>query len=297
MKRSMPFNTTLISHSIFTPGSMSWKLGWLQDEQPSKQGDILELLNKANQLIQSADNKEKVLELMDTYENALKIDSKNREALTGAAQYSCLIGIGYSDKNEEKRTYFLKTINRCEQIMYLNNQFAALVDNDEQAWEACRVLSKIELEALWFFYLGVSSLWKDCLSVIGKIINIKWTKRGKILLKNMMEIDPEWNAGTPYYGWANYYAAAPSFAGGDLKKAEEYYCKAIEMGPEMLNFRRTRALLLHTKNKDKEAFKKDLMWVLSQDPKKTNEFLTYPWRVFLQRDSQYMLDHIDDYFK
>lgn len=159
MKMSMLFNTVLISHSIFTSGTMFWKSGWLQDEQPSKQGNILELLNKANQLVQSADNKEKVLELIDIYENALKIDSKNQEALTGAAQYSCLIGMGYSDNNEEKRTYFLKTIHHCEQIMYLNNQFAALVDNDEQVWEACRLLSKIELEALFFLlYRGIESL-------------------------------------------------------------------------------------------------------------------------------------------
>ncbi|PIP37588.1 MAG: hypothetical protein COX19_16325 [Desulfobacterales bacterium CG23_combo_of_CG06-09_8_20_14_all_51_8] len=71
---------------------------------------------------------------------------------------------------------------------------------------------------------------------------------------------------------------------------------SIELGPEMLNFRRTRASLLHTQNKNRDAFKKDLNWVLSQDPKKERHYLSYPWSIFVQRNSQDMLDHIDDYF-
>ena len=112
----------------------------------------------------------------------------------------------------------------------------------------------------------------------------------------MMDIDPTWGNGTPYYAWANYYAVSPRFVGGDLKKAAEYYKRAIELGPDMLNFRRTRALFLHTKNKDRKAFEEDLNWVISQDPKKDRHYLSYPYSVFLQREAKELLDHIDNYF-
>ena len=296
MNKSIALNLTLISSSIFNPGSMSWKPGWLQFEKPSKKGDVSELLEKANQLIQSADTKEKVLELVETYENALEIDPKNREALRGATWYSFLVAIGYSDKKDEKRTYFLNAINHCEQFMYLNLTFADLVDKGENSWEACRALSKTELEVLFLWAMGVGGIWKECLNGLEKIVNLNVGLRSKKMLKVMMKIDPTWGGGTPYYAWANYYATAPRFAGGDMKKAEEYYRKATEMGPDMLNFRRTRALFFHAKNKDRTAFMEDLNWVLSQDPKKERHYLSYPYSAFLQREVRGILENIDDYF-
>ena len=296
MKHSSTPNPALISSSIFISGSMSWKSGWLQFEEPSMQEDISELLGKANHLIQSADTKEKVLELIKTYENALKISPKNREAIFGAGLYSLLIGVGYADKKEEKRTYYLKMITYFEQKMYLNQEFANLVDRGEKVWEACRVLSRDDLNDLFDYYLGIGMLWKECLSGVEKIFNLHWGARFKKMLKTMFEIDPTWGGGSPYYAWAGYYASAPRFFGNDMEKSEEYYMKAIELGPGMLNFRRTRALLLHTQNKNRDAFKKDLNWVLSQDPKEVQHYLTYPWNIFIQRNAQDMLDHIDEYF-
>ena len=140
--------------------------------------------------------------------------------------------------------------------MYLNSEFAALVDNGEKVWKACRVLSRDDLNAIFWYYLGTGMLWKECLSGVEKIFNLHWGARFKKILMTMMEIDPTWGGGTPYYAWAVYYATAPRIAGFDLKKSEDYFTKAIQLGPEMLNFRRTRAFVLHTKNRNREAFKK-----------------------------------------
>jgi len=283
--------------SIFSPRTMSWKPGWLQFKEASMQGDVSQLLKKATQLVQSADTKEKVLEVIETYEDALRIEPKNREALSGAASYSFLIAAGYSSHKGEKRTYYSRTITYSEQVMYLNHEFANLVDKGEQVWEACRVLSKNDLESLFLYYLGVGILWRECLSGLGRMVSLKMVLGGKKVPKAMIEIDPTWRAGTPYYARANYYATIPRFAGGDVKKAEEDYKKAIELGPDMLNFRRTRALTLHTKNKDRAAFKKDLHWVISQDPHKVRPHLAYPYVVFIQRSARDVLEHIDDYFE
>lgn len=277
-------------------GTMSWTPGWLLFEEPTIQGDISQLLEKANRLVQSADTKEKILDLIEAYEQALKIEPKNREALYGVGLYSCLIGFAYSDEKEEKKSYFSGAIKRFEQQMYLHTEFAHLVDDGEKVWEACRSLSKNDLNALFFYYLATGSLWRDCLNSFGKICNLHWGARYKKMLQNMMEIDPTWGGGTPYYALAVYYATAPRIAGFDLKKSEKYFSKAIELGAEMLNFRRTRAFLLHTKNKNREAFKIDIEWVLEQNPQKVRHYFTYPWNTFVQRDVQQMLDHIDDYF-
>jgi len=128
---------------------MAWQAGWLQTEEPALQGDVSSFLGQAKQKIQSADTKDKVLDLINTYEEALKVAPKNREALIGTAWYCCLIALAYAATNEEKRDFFVKTVIYCEQAMHLNPEFAGLVDNGEKVWEACRVLSSAELDSLF----------------------------------------------------------------------------------------------------------------------------------------------------
>jgi len=127
------------------------------------------------------------------------------------------------------------------------------------------------------------------------LVNLKWVFRSKKALNQMMAIDPAWGGGTPYYACANYYAAVSKFAGGDSEKAAAYYEKAIELGPEMPNFRRTRALLLHAKNKGREALEEDLNWVIAQDPQKQRHYFTYPYCVFVQNEAREVLANIDNY--
>jgi tetratricopeptide (TPR) repeat protein len=290
----LKLNVILIILSVF--GCMSWQAGWEQFEQPSMKGDVSSLLEKANKQIEKADNRQKVLGVIRTYDNVLKIDPKNREALLGLGSYCFLLGYGYADNSDEKEEYLLKSIMHSEQLMYENPDFKALVDDGEPVWDACRVLSKNEIEAMYWWYNSCGIYWKECRSGLGRLINISFVFRGQKVLTRMMEIDSKWGGGIPYYSWANFYAVAPGLFGGDMEKADEYYKKAIELGPDMLNFRRTRALFYYTKTGDREAFKEDLNWVLSQDPHKVRHILTYPWNVYYQRNAKDLLDHIDDYF-
>ncbi|MCD4779495.1 MAG: tetratricopeptide repeat protein [Candidatus Omnitrophica bacterium] len=48
-------------------------------------------------------------------------------------------------------------------------------------------------------------------------------------LKIVRKLDPE--SFIHYFGWGNFYLLAPKVFGGDLKKAEDYYHKVIEMNP------------------------------------------------------------------
>jgi hypothetical protein len=82
--------------------------------------------------------------------------------------------------------------------------------------------------------------------------------------------------------------------GGDLKKAEELFEKAVEVGPKWLYIKFARAKYLHTKRQDKEAFTKDLEWVIEQDPHKADS--PYPANVWMQAQAKDMLTNIDDHF-
>ena len=78
----------------FTIGCMSWEDGWKQFGKPSIKGNVVSLLAKAKEQANHANSKEKLLKLIDAYENILKVDPKNYEALYSLGSYCFLAGYG-----------------------------------------------------------------------------------------------------------------------------------------------------------------------------------------------------------
>jgi hypothetical protein len=140
---------------------------------------------------------------------------------------------------------------------------------------------------MYYWYAAKGNYFTECMNFLEKILNIRNTGETKKMIDRMIAIDPAWGGGHPYFSLAAYYAALPSFMGGDLKKASEYFNKADEAGTGWLYVRFYRAKILHAKTKDREAFRKDLEWVLAQDPHKA--LSPYPWNVYFQREAKKML--------
>jgi tetratricopeptide (TPR) repeat protein len=284
----------VIFMALILTGCLSWKAGWKQMDAPAMTGSAQALLDKAADQLTRADTKEKILALIETYESVLTIDPRNYEALSNLGSYYFLIGYGHADDMDEKEKYYLKAIKSCERAMYTNADFRARVDAGESVWEACGALSKKEMAAIYFWYLAVGNTWNDCLSLPGKIFNAVWPGRARKILPVMMAIDPAWYGGSPYFAYATFYAVAPGFVGGDMEKSGESFTKAIEIGPDKINFRTARARYFHSKRGDREAFERDLKWAIEQDPHRAGD--AYPWALFHQRDARKMLQNIDDYF-
>jgi hypothetical protein len=65
-------------------------------------------------------------------------------------------------------------------------------------------------------------------------------------------------------------------------------------GPNWIYIKFNRATTLYTKTRDKEAFRKDLEWLIAQDPRKANS--PYPANVWFQAKAKEMLANTDEYF-
>ncbi len=256
--------------------------------------NVSALLDKARQQIDQTDSREKVLDLLRTYESVLEVDPANYEALWSLGRYNVVMVLGYTINLAEKREYNLTAIRYCEQAMNTNPEFKALRDKGEKVSKACRVLTKREMAPLYYWYAGTGSCWKECFSRTEKLRHWHWARSIPKVLNRMMEIDPTWAGGHPYYAWAHLCVTIPRIAGGDLKKAEEFYNKAIEAGPNWLYIRWGRAKYFHTRKKDRQSFLNDLQWVISQDPHKADS--PYPANVYFQKDAREMLASIDKYF-
>jgi tetratricopeptide (TPR) repeat protein len=271
-------------------GCLSWDQGWKRVKDTARKGDASGLITKANHQITDADTKEKVAELIQTYEQVLEIDPENYEALWSLGRYYVLMGVAYSENNEMKKEYSLKAMRVCERGMYTNPEFKKLVDDGATVWEASSALNLREIEAMDYWYTALGWYLSDCMNQAERILNIRWFARGQMIVDRMMAIDPAWGGGHPYACKAAYYAAAPSFMGGDLHKSAEYFAKADEAGAGWLYVKFSRAKFLHTKTGDREAFRKDLEWILAQDPHKA--LSPYPWNVYFQREAKRLLDQV-----
>jgi tetratricopeptide (TPR) repeat protein len=266
----------------------SWDPGWKGIKDMDRKGDVSGLIAQANKQIADADSKEKVAELIRTYEQVLEIEPANYEALWSLGGYYVMMGTAYSDSVKLKKEYYLKAIRMCERGMYTNSGFKKLVDGGAPVWDASSVLTNREMEAMFYWYSSLGLYFSECMNPVERIFNLRLLGHNKKMLDRMIAIDPLWHGGHPYAAMAVYYAVLPSIMGGDLKKSSEYYSKAVEVGNEYLYARFFRAKFLHAKTRDREAFRKDLEWVLARDPHKA--LTPYPWSVYYQREAKKMLD-------
>jgi hypothetical protein len=284
----------LVASLSLSSGCMSWEEGWTRVEQPSAKGDVKALLAEAEKKMRDADTREKILDFLKVYESVIKIDPANFEALTYLGEYYFLTAYAYTPDVKEKEALYIRAIQYSERALYSNPAFRRLVDAGKPVWEACSALSKRETTPLYYWYFTVGNLWNDCYGMPGKLVNWRWPGRVMKALQAMTAIDPDYNRGNVTYAWAAYYAVAPGFLGGDVKKSDEYFAKAIRTGPDCINFPFVRAVYLSTKKGDREAFKSDLNSILGKDLRKID--YPYPWGAYYQRAAKEKLAQIDKYF-
>ncbi len=287
------FKLITVALILFTGSCMCWPYGWDIIEKAVVKGNVDELIARANIQINQADNKEKLAKLIDTYESILKIDSENYEALWSLGRYCSLMAWAYTDNMEEKKKYYVKAIQYTEQGIYTDPGFKALIDQGKKSLYAIRALSADKIEALFYWFVSVTRYWQ-CMSMVGRLINISWILNAEKVVNRIYELDPKWGGGHGYYTVALYSAYMPGFLGGDMEKAKVYVEKAIKEGPNWLYIKFGRACSIHVKNKDREGFIKDLEWVITQDPHKMDS--PYPADVVFQRKAREMLANTDNYF-
>ncbi len=141
---------------------MHWVEGWRQFHEPTRTGNVSELLENAARQINEADNREKILEFIKTYESVLEIDPYNYEALWSLGRWRFSVDTETENK-EEKKECFVNAIKYCEQAMYTNPLFKESADKGEKLWDACRVLTRREMAAMQYWYSSMGMYWLECM--------------------------------------------------------------------------------------------------------------------------------------
>ncbi|HPJ36046.1 MAG TPA: TRAP transporter TatT component family protein [Spirochaetota bacterium] len=265
----------LLAFIISVTGCISWDEGWKTKVQTTGTGDVKALLASAASLEATADTAAKVKDVIAAYEKVIAIDPGNYDALAKAGEFAMLNGYIYAKNKKEKEEYYLKAINYCERAMYTNPEFKKLADKGKSAWECTDALTQKEMSAMFYWYVSAGQYWTECFGSFSHLLNFSLPGKVNAILQKMSDINPDTMNGRVHMAWGSFYAIVPGFLGGDMKKSEEEFSKAVKAGPDIFVNYYTRARYLHVNKGDKDAFKKDLEFIISNDISRNK--IDYAW--------------------
>lgn len=268
-------------------GCVSWQPQWDRPAAPDAGKDPSPLLQKAERLSLTAGDRSELLAAIAAYESVLDVDAADFTALTNLGHLYILLGAGYTGGRSEKIRHYQTARRHNEWAMYTNAAFRARMDRGEKPWEACEVLTRREVPAMFYWVTAVLYHFKEGMSLPGKVANRQWIEWCGIFLHRIEEIDPTWGGGGVQFSLAIYYGVLPAALGGDRQLSDTYLARSIEIGPHWLINRWGRAKYFHVRDRNRTGFEEDLRWVVAQDIHEAGG--VYPWKVYFQRDARKML--------
>lgn len=276
---------------IVLESCVSFKPGWDKFNAKSSSENIEDLLQEAYKIESTAASAESVLLLIEAFKKVEQVDPSNYVALWNIGNYNILMGAAYTKKIKEKKGYYRQAIQYCEKAMSVNTDFSNERKKEKNITDAFDKLSINEVDAMGFWYTARFYYFKECLKPISRLMNTKIITQNNKMIERIDELDANWAGGGNYFSRALYYIAVPEKFGGSKERANDEFTTAIEIGPNYLVNRWGRAKYLYDLIGNKEGFKIDLEWVISQNPRNAGN--TYPWNIYFQEDAQKMLEHIE----
>ena len=272
----------------------SEEAGWKSIKPATATGDVKALMASAEPLYTTADTGEKVKDVIAAYEKVLAVEPLNFEALSRLGEFTYLYAYIYAADEKDKALFYKKSILYCERAMYTNPKFKELVDKGTPVWEAVNALSEREFFPIFYLYCATGNYWNECMGAFSKILHFNGVKRNKKLLERMTAINPDAMGGNVHMLWGAFNSIVPGYMGGDMKKSAEYFDRAIKVNPDFLVHYYVRARYLDTGKNNREAFRKDLNYILAREYKKN--LFPYVWFAAYKFKAKQLLGMENNYF-
>jgi hypothetical protein len=125
--------------------------------------------------------------------------------------------------------------------------------------DVIKLIPKEGVPAMYWYATALGS-WakrKSFAVLLGQKDNVK------AIMTHVLELDPTYFYGGPHRYFGVFYAVAPAFAGGDLKKSREHFEKSLQISPEYLGTKVRWAEELAVKEQDEATYDKLLNEVLA----------------------------------
>lgn len=191
---------------------------------------------------------------------------------------------------EEKKKMYEKAASYGEKAMATNADFKTSVSKGEEVEDA---LSKLTVKEVPAIYWSAASLGKWArASGIGQAL--KYKGRIKAMIERVEKLQPDFFFGAIPRYWGGFFAVAPSFAGGDMKKSKISFEKSMKIAPEYQGTKVLMAEYFWTKEDNKDQFKRYLEEVINS--KNDNHPEIGPENVLEKKKAEKLLAKMDELF-
>lgn len=160
---------------------------------------------------------------------------------------------------EQKKQVYEKAAAFGEKAMATNEEFRKKIAAGQSIEESLNTLTAKEVPAI---YWTAASLGKWA-KASGITAALKYKTRIKAFIERVEKLQPDYFFGAAPRYWGGYYAVAPSFAGGDLKKSKKNFDRSISIAPEYLGTKVLMADVYWSKMGDKKQFENTLKEVIN----------------------------------
>lgn len=220
-----------------------------------------EALEKGDQHWENRGDVESLKEALQAWEVALEASPEDVDLLVKLARGYYLLADGHLRHDQEAYlANFEKGVDFAERALTSSSpEFKARVAKNERVLDAVESVGSEGVPGLYWYATNLGK-WAKAKGFTTTLANKDTIKA---VMERCLELDPEFfHAGPPRYFGA-YYAVAPSFAGGDLNKSEEFFKQSVTLSPDYIATKVLWAENLAVKRQDKELFVSLLQEVLN----------------------------------
>lgn len=248
------------------------------------------LKSQAEQAWLDREDPERLLEAILLYKKIHQAEPGNREVLVRLSRALYFHADGYLTRDEERLARFDQGTYYGEKAMALNPEFKAQLDKGRPLLEALNVLGPNDLEGAYWTAANLGK-WSKLKGSAAVLKNKALVQR---LLEKVTALDESFFYGATSRYWGVFYAAAPAFAGGDLKKSRTYFDRSLQLAPNYFATRVLMAEMYATRVGDEKLFDEQLKYVLEGAPNVIPEMV--PEQKVEQRKARELLARKKEFF-
>jgi len=231
------------------------------EKAQAAQTDAVSLRDAARRQGDSIDSRESAQAAIRAWERVVAASPEDAEAWVEIGCLRLLEGAAYRTDSGERLQCYTAALQACERAMATNPEFLQRVRAGQRVREASAALGARDMGAMHFWSTGIFYIFRDCLGLFGRIVNVGKMDDAKALLTRMDSIDPTWEEHTTTFSWGIYYLAMPAARGGDKAKARECFDRAVALGQTRLLPRWGRGKYFYPAIGEKQLAKADLKTV------------------------------------
>lgn len=287
----MKIMSILLLTAIVT-GCASRQSGWDKKTEAvsMSESELKSLTTEAKALWSQRADTEKLKASLAVFEKLHAANPQNLEVLIYLTRGNYFLADAHLQEMDKKKEIYEKAAAYGEKAMATNSAFRESVSSGKSVEDSLGKLTAAEVPAI---YWTAASLGKWAKSS-GIAAQLKYKPRITGMIQTVEKLQPDYFFGAVPRYWGAFYAVAPSFAGGDMKKSKQQFDRSLAASPEYIGTRVLMAEVYWTKQGDRKQFESMLKEVIGSNFDNHPEL--GPENMWEKKKAEKLLKNADELF-